>query len=258
MKDPKQRIIYAADGPWSEEYHNLLNLTGEIGAVKLGMSMVTQSFLTGTQIFKTVLRETDVNVMIDLKFDDIPDQVASAAKAIAECGQDRILGFTVHASASRKVLQLALKVTDDNFKGQTKPLLMAVTLLTSLDQSDLDLLGIQGTPREVVVRWANIAKEEGVPAIVCSPLETSAVLEINPYFIVVNPGIRFEGSDLKNQKRVTTPRDAVAAGARYIVMGSDLRNGDMVANARRAAYEIGIGLERLKDDNYIKLTGKQS
>src|SRR3989344_1741423 len=120
MKDPKQRIIYAADGPWSEEYHNLLNLTGEIGAVKLGMSMVTQSFLTGTQIFKTVLRETDVNVM-----------------------------------------------------------------------SDLNLLSIQGTPREVVVRWANIAKEEGVPAIVCSPLETSAVLEINPYFIVVNPGIRF-------------------------------------------------------------------
>lgn len=255
--DAKERIIYAADGQWSEEYKNLLKLTGEIGAVKLGMAMVTQGFLTWEPIFQTVLRMAELKVMIDLKFHDIPDQVAGAAKAIAQYGQDKILGFTIHASASQKALQLAVKAIDDNFKGQTKPLLMAVTLLTSLDQNDLDLLGIYGPPRDMVVRLARIADKEKVPAIVCSPLETKAVLEVNPDFVVVNAGIRFPGSDLKNQKRVTSPEDAMEAGARYIVMGSDLRNGDMVANARRAAYEIGVGIERSRDRLYTKLTGKK-
>jgi len=257
--EPKERIIFAADVGSLMELSKLLDaFQGEIGAVKLGMEILTHQLLTNEQVVQYVLEETPYKIMWDLKYGDIPATVAGAAKEIAKYGQSRILGFTVHCSAGRKALQEAVKATEDNFgKGPDAPMVIAVTLLTSLDQADLDGLGIQGTPKEVVLRWAKMASESGVRAIVCSPQETTEVLAINSAFIVINPGIRFSGSDLGTQKRVTTPGQAVASGASYIVMGSDLRKGDPLANARRAAGEImAVGYRPLTREDILAIFGK--
>jgi len=242
--EAKDRIIFAADVGSREALERYLNLfQGEIGAVKLGMEILTHANLAYEPVFQTVMTNSNFRVMWDLKYSDIPDTVKGAAKEVAKNGQGRILGFTVHALAGRKALQSAVQAVKDNFgDGPDAPMVIAITLLTSLDHSDLYELGILGEPRDVVIRWAGLAASAGVPAIVCSPQETKEVLALNPAFIVINPGIRFVGSDLGTQKRVTTPREAIANGASFIVMGSDLRKGDPVANARRAADEIFQGL----------------
>jgi len=158
------------------------------------------------------------------------------------------LGFTVHCSAGKRALEDSVLASKNNFPRELgePPMVIGVTLLTSLDQEDLTTLEIAGTSKQVVLRWAKLAQQAGVQAIVCSPQETTNVLELNPSFKVINPGIRFAGSDLGTQKRVTTPGDAIRNRATYIVMGSDLRKGDPVANARRAAAEIDEALESNK------------
>lgn len=253
--EPKDRIIFAADVGSLQELRNYLKaFEGEIGAIKLGMELLSHGLLTGELIFQTVMEESDFRVMWDLKYGDIPSTIAGAAKEVAKYGQGRILGFTVHSFAGRRALRDAVKAVKDNFgEGADTPKVIAITLLTSLDQNDLDDLGIVGTPKDVVLRWAKIAAEENVPAIVCSPQETADVLRLNPNFTVINPGIRFAGSDLGTQKRVTTPKEAVENGASYIVMGSDLRKGDPVINARRAATEIGGGYRALSRDEVLEV-----
>lgn len=240
-----KRIIFAADVGSLEELRTYLKaFRGEIGVIKLGMELLMHSLLTGEPVFQTVLEESDFQVMWDLKFGDIPATVAGAAKEVAKYGQGRIFGFTVHCAAGKNALEKAARAVAENFPSEsgTAPYVIGVTLLTSLDQSDLDELGIQGAPNEVVLRWARIASNAKVPAIVCSPKETKDVLTVNPAFTVINPGIRFAESDLGTQKRVTTPEEAFLNGAAYIVMGSDLRKGDPAANARRAVVEIEAGL----------------
>jgi orotidine 5'-phosphate decarboxylase subfamily 1 len=238
--EPKDRIIFAADvGSLDELKGYLPAFGGNVGAVKLGMEILTHQLLTGEPIVQYVLKETNLRIMWDLKYGDIPATVAGAAKELAKYGQGRILGFTVHCSAGRKALEDAVKAVKENFgSGPDAPMVIAVTLLTSLDNIDLKELKITGEQKEVVLRWAKIAAEAGVPAIVCSGQETADVLKINSQFVVINPGIRFAGSDLGTQKRVTAPGEAIRNGASYIVMGSDLRKGNPISNAKRAIGEI--------------------
>ena len=238
--DAKDRILFAADVDSLEKLRMYLNIfKGKIGGIKIGMELLTHALLTGEPIFKVIFEESDLKVMIDLKFGDIPTTVAGAAKQVAKYGQDRILGFTVHCSSGRRPLRDAVQAVKDNFGGNASmPLVIGVTLLTSMGQEDLDDLGIQGTPEQVVLRWAALANDEDVPAIVCSLKETSGVLELNPELIMINPGIRFADSDMGVQKRVTTPGQAIENGAKYIVMGSDLRNGNSAENVLRVIAEI--------------------
>jgi len=242
--EAKDRIIFAADvGSLPELREYLEKFKGKIGAVKVGMELLTHALLNFEPVYQTIMLESNFRVMWDLKYGDIPATVAGAAKEVAKYGQGRILGFTVHCLSGRKALEDAVKAVKDNFdEGPDAPMVIGITILTSLEQEDLDELGIQGTPKEAVLRLARIAAKTKVPAIVCSPKETKDVLAIDPNFTVINPGIRFAGSDLGTQKRVTTPKEAIANGASYIVMGSDLRKGDPVANSRRAADEIWQGL----------------
>lgn len=238
---PEERLILAADVGSLEELKALLASVGKnIGAIKLGKEILTHDLLTGEGIVKCVLEETNFNIMWDLKYNDIPDTVAGAAKEVAKYGQGRILGFTIHCLAGRRAMEAAVKAVKENFPAELGPvpLVIGVTVLTSLAESDLEELGILESPKELVLRLAKLAAKAGVPAIVSSAQETSVILRENPNFIVINPGIRFRGSDLKSQKRVTTPEEAVRNGASYIVMGSDIRKGDPAANARRAVAEI--------------------
>lgn len=242
--EPKERIIFAADVGSLDELKVYLNsFKGEIGAVKVGMELLTHSLLTAEPVYQTILEETDFKIMWDLKYCDIPTAVAGAAKEVAKYGQGRILGFTVHCFSGRRALRDAVQAVKDNFgEGSDAPMVIGVTLLTSLNEDDLRDLGIIGAPEEVVLRLAKLAIDEGIRAIVCSPKETKANLDLKPDLTVINPGIRFRKSDVGDQKRVTTPRRAAEQGATYVVMGTDLRKGDPVANARRAAKEIEQGL----------------
>lgn len=241
----KDRIIFAADVGSLDELKKYVKAFGnEIGAFKLGMEVLTHQLLTGEPILEYVLKETNFKIMWDLKYKDIPNTMAGAAKEIAKYGQGRILGFTIHCDAGINALRATVKAIKENFgTGPDAPMAIGVTMLTSLDDTDLEMLGVNGSPNEAVLRLAKIADQASIPAIVCSPKETAGVLKINPNFILINPGIRFEGSDLRDQKRVTTPGQAIANGATYIVMGSDLRNGNPVENARRAAREIELVLK---------------
>lgn len=243
--EAKDRIIFAADvGSSAELKEYLQKFKYEIGAVKVGMELLTHALLTGEPVYQMILSESGFRVMWDLKYSDIPPTVAGAAKEIAKWGQGRILGFTVHCLSGRRALADAVWAVKENFgEGPEAPMVIGITILTSLAQEDLTELGIQGTSKEAVLRLAEIAKDAGVTAIVCSPQETKDVLTINPNFTVINPGIRFAGSDLGSQKRVATPTEAIANGASYIVMGSDLRKGEPADNARRASVEIAEGLK---------------
>jgi len=244
LQEPKERIIFAADVGSIEELIGYLRIfKGEIGAIKIGMELLTHALLTGAPVFSTILEETDFRIMWDLKYFDIPPTVAGAAKEVAKHCQGRILGFTVHCLSARKALKQAVQAVKENFgEGPDSPEVIGVTLLTSLDKSDLKDLGIKGESSDVVERWTKMAIEEGVRTFVCSGQETKMLLDIKSDLITINPGIRFLDSNVGDQKRVVTPRRAIGQGATFIVMGSDLRKGDPVANARRAAKEIGQGL----------------
>lgn len=245
----KERLIFAADVEGIEELRKYLGIfRGEIGAVKIGMELLTNAILKNEPVFQTIVAQSDFRIMFDLKFCDIGDTVKGAARAVGNNCAGRILGFTVHAFAGKKAIAEAIQAVRDTFgEGPTAPRVIIITLLTSLDQSDLDDFGITGTPVDVVKRLATLAAKAGSDTFVCSAKETVYLREINPNFMIINPGIRFappEGKevDLKSQKRVTTPTEAIINGADAIVIGTDLRKGDPVANARRAVAEIEQGL----------------
>jgi orotidine-5'-phosphate decarboxylase len=240
----KDRIIFAADMEASALQQHLAGLNGAVGVIKLGQEIVTSAFFTGVPVFEQVCAQTDLQIMYDIKADDIPTTVQRMAMQVAKFGAGRIFGVTVHCSAGREALELAVQEIERNFSGDgPKPMVIAVTLLTSMKQPQIDELGIQGTPEEIVGRWAAIANDVGASAVVCSAMETSVVRKVHPSAIIINPAIRFSGSDVgtQNVKRVTTPGMAIDGGANYIVMGSDLKK-DPVNNARKAATEIEAAL----------------
>lgn len=245
--EARKRIIFPVDVPTAEEAHKYIILfNGLIGVVKLGFEIIAHAFLTGAQIFKMVLEETDLDVMFDIKGDDIPQTIAGLAKQVALYGQNRIFGFTIHCNAGRKAIQDAVQAVKDNFKGPNPPMVIVVTLLTSLNESDFDDLDIKAqTSREIVLKRARMAAECGAQAIVCSAQETEEVKKVAPGLIVINPGIKFADSKDKGaggQKRIGTPGGAVANGADYLVIGTALKDGDAKTNAERAIKEIEEGL----------------
>lgn len=251
LKD-SHRIIFAADfGSKTELQPFVKAFKDKIKIIKFGLEAVTSDLFSSDPILKYILEETNFQIMLDLKTNDVPTTVAGVAKAIAKYGKDRIFGFTIHALAGSKAMSEAIKAVRDNFTDEFNvPHVIAVTLLTSLDQSDLDQLGIAGTPREVVLRLSDLAFKAGIRCIVCSPQETEDVIKLHPEFVVLNPGIRFSDSDIGTQKRVTTPGQAIFSGASFVIMGSDLKKGDPVANIKRAAAEIFC-------TEYIPLTEEQ-
>lgn len=240
--EPRDRLIFAADVDSLDALKSYIGKFGDrLRVVKLGMELLSYAVITGEPIVKYVLEETSLKIMWDLKYDDIKKTVAGAARMIAKYGQGRILGFTVHCNAGREALREAVQAVKENFTGPGDlPMVIGITVLTSLSQKDLDELGIKGTPAEVVERWASIANEEGVPAIVCSSKETAIVKKVNPNLIVINPGISFGGIQRTSQDpgRTDTPEGARRNGADFIVMGSHLRDGDPAANADRATAEL--------------------
>ncbi|MEO6696559.1 MAG: orotidine-5'-phosphate decarboxylase [Gammaproteobacteria bacterium] len=154
------------------------------------------------------------DVFLDLKFHDIPNTVAQACSAAAELG---VWMINVHALGGRKMMEAARAAINAKPK---PPLLIAVTILTSLDADDLREIGLSGTPQENVMRLAALAKQAGMDGVVCSPWEASALRATHgKAFRLITPGVRPQGADKGDQKRIMTPREAIQNGADYLVIG---------------------------------------
>ena len=184
------------------------------------------------------------DVFLDLKFHDIPNTVAKAAEAAVKLG---ISMFNIHALGGRVMMERAVDSVNTTARvmGIDPPVLLAVTVLTSLDDSDLEEIGFGCSTRELVLRLAVSARNAGVSGVVASPQDILPIREAcGKDFIIVTPGIRLDNNVTgDDQKRVLTPRDAVSMGADYIVVGRPIRLADdPAAAADRISEEISKGL----------------
>ena len=206
------RIIVALDFPDTRPAFDLLSqIDPEQCRVKIGKEMFTRA----GPAFVEKVRAQGFQVFLDLKYHDIPNTVAAACAAAADLG---VWMLNVHASGGRKMMTLAAErlaaLSGD------RPLLIAVTILTSLAQEDIAEIGYPGTPAENVSRLAALAEQSGLDGVVCSPLEVDALrAERGAGFRLVTPGVRPAGADKDDQKRIMTPGDAIRAGASYLVVG---------------------------------------
>jgi len=160
-------------------------------------------------------------VFLDLKFHDIPNTVASACHAAADLG---VWMLNVHALGGERML---LAAREGCARAAHSPLLVAVTILTSMDSGDLEAVGLAGSPEDNVLRLAGLVQRCGLNGVVCSSRETALLRErFGPDFTLVTPGIRPAGSRQDDQRRVLTPREAVDNGASYLVIGRPVTQAD--------------------------------
>lgn len=218
-------IIAALDVPTANEALTLAKaIAPAVGAFKIGKELFVAE---GPDIVRRV-RDTGAAVFLDLKFHDIPNTVA---KAVTSAAQQDVQMLTVHASGGTAMLRAAQEAAGDN-----GPLVLGVTVLTSMDQQDLTELGIQKTPAEQVHHLAKLATAAGLCGLVCSPQEIAPLREMLPAEVqLVTPGIRPAGSASGDQKRVMTPADAITAGADWLVIGRPIY---AAGNPREAAEAI--------------------
>ncbi|WKX25247.1 orotidine-5'-phosphate decarboxylase [Tatumella ptyseos] len=179
--------------------------------LKIGKEMFTRF---GPEVIHALHRR-NFEIFLDLKFHDIPNTVAKAVTAAADLG---IWMVNVHAGGGERMMEAA-KLALDNY-GSTAPHLIAVTVLTSMDQSDLTGLGIKETPSQHAAKLAQLAQSSGLDGVVCSAQEALHFKqEFGEEFLLVTPGIRPVGSEQGDQRRIMTPLDAVNAGVDYMVIG---------------------------------------
>lgn len=202
-----------------------------VGGLKIGLEFFSA---LGPEGVRRVV-ETGIPVFADLKFHDIPNTVAGAARELAKLGAAI---FNVHASGGEAMMRAAMEAVAD---ANPRPLLIAVTVLTSLDDTALERVGQKGPPQAQVERLAALAKASGLDGVVCSAHEIAAVKRAcGTDFLAVVPGIRPAGSALADQRRVMTPKEARAAGADILVIGRPITEAEDPAEAAKAvAEELG-------------------
>ena len=229
------RLVVAAD---SSEREKLLALAERlrpaVGMLKIGLEAFTAC---GPDLVREV-RGLGMPVFLDLKLHDIPNTVERAAANAARLGVQLL---TVHAGGGEAMLRAAVAgATAGVPAGLAPPVVLAVTVLTSLDDAALEALQMPGTAGERVRAWADLAHRAGCGGIVCSPHEVAAMRAAHgPDFVLLSPGIRPAGGAAGDQKRVATPRAAVEAGATYLVVGRPITEApDPLAAAEAILVEM--------------------
>lgn len=230
------KIFCAIDTKDPNEAEALIKkLKGVVPAFKLGLEFFTANGPAAVQKIRMQIGP-DVELFLDLKLHDIPNTVAGAVKAAAQCGADYL---TIHSSGGKEMMQAAVAAaTEAENSGFKAPKILAVTVLTHLDDGDLASVGQTPRTSEQVLRLAKLAVASGVHGAVCSPHEIGMLREHIPSsFLLVVPGIRPVGSSNNDQKRVMTPQEASALGANYLVIGRPITQAsDPVAMARSITF----------------------
>ena len=228
MLQHKDRILVAIDTANIDLAKELSDkLQGFVGGIKLGLEFFNTNGHNGVrQVIHDGLESTprgqachNQPLFLDLKFHDIPNTVAAAVKSIMPLNPKII---NVHISGGSAMMKAALDAASFAAEslGITRPMVIGVSVLTSMDNNDLKAVGQIGTTTEQVVRLAKLAKKNDLDGIVCSAREITAIRQVcgNDFKLIV-PGIRPHGSNIGDQKRIMTPSDAVNAGADYLVIG---------------------------------------
>lgn len=222
--DPK--VLIALDFDNQDSALSFVNsLNPEECRLKIGKELFA---VAGPEFVKKLISQ-GFDVFLDLKYHDIPNTVAKAVQAAARMG---VWMVNVHALGGRKMMQAAKAAIEES---EHKPLLIAVTILTSMEQADLEEIGLQGTPMENVNRLAKLAKDSGLDGVVCSAQETAMLRdEIGEDFCLVTPGIRPAGADINDQKRIMTPPEALQSGSSYLVIGRPITKAENPVQALNA------------------------
>jgi len=229
MQNP---IIAALDVPAAEQAEKLAReIAPAVGAFKIGKELFVSA---GPDIVKKI-RATGARVFLDLKFHDIPNTVA---KAVAAATRLDVQMLTLHASGGTEMMRAAEKSAQDTAKtaGAAAPLVLGVTVLTSANNATLAEIGCEPDTENQVLRLARLAVQSGLRGLVCSPLEIIALRKIIPSQVeLVTPGIRTGTEPADDQKRTLTPREALQAGANWLVIGRPIY---AAPNPRAAAEKI--------------------
>ncbi|MFO1487783.1 MAG: orotidine-5'-phosphate decarboxylase [Verrucomicrobiota bacterium] len=229
MRNP---IIAALDVPSAEQALKLAReIAPAVGAFKIGKELFVAA---GPDIVRKV-RDTGASVFLDLKFHDIPNTVA---KAIASATRLDVQMTTIHTSGGSEMMRAAEKAAHDTAKaaGLTAPLVLGVTVLTSSTRETLAEIGCEADTEKQVLRLAQLAVKSGLRGLVCSPLEIAALRKVLPPTVqLVTPGIRTGAEKADDQKRTLSPREAMDAGASWLVVGRPIYAAE---NPRRAAEKI--------------------
>lgn len=230
----EERLIFALDvDSFAEAQRWVGRLQGQVGLFKVGKQLFTRC---GPQVVDMV-RRTGGSVFLDLKYHDIPNTVAMAVVEACRLGVRMV---NVHALGGREMMQRSVAEVDRIApRGSAeRPLLLAVTILTSSTEATLREVGIDRPVREMVPRLAKLAQDAGMDGVVASPQEVDLIrAACGPDFIIVTPGVRPGFAGLDDQKRVTTPAEAIAAGADYLVIGRPIAAAPEPAAAAAAILE---------------------
>jgi orotidine-5'-phosphate decarboxylase len=238
VDSPESRIVYALDFPsLADARAGAAKVRGQVGVLKVGLEL----FVKEGPPALAVAREAGAALFADLKLHDIPETVERAVASLAPVGARFV---TVHAAGGAAMLTRAVDRAARETHGEL--MVLAVTVLTSLDDADLRSQGVDGRAADQVVRLARMAWAAGVRGFVCSPAEVGRLrADLGPDATLVTPGVRPAGAAAQDQKRVATPEEAVAEGADYVVVGRPIRDAsDPAAAARAVAQEIAAGLRR--------------
>jgi orotidine-5'-phosphate decarboxylase len=237
------RLIVALDVSSAAEAQKIVSALGDsVHIYKVGMQLYTAE---GPQIIRDLV-SSGRQVFLDLKYHDIPNTVASAVREAVQLGVSML---TVHASGGEKMLRTAVEAA----RVSTLQIL-AVTVLTSMDENDLNSVGVPGPVVDQVIRLASIALHAGCAGVVSSAREAKALREkLGENFLIVNPGVRPAGADHGDQARVVTPAEAIQAGATHIVVGRPIAAAkDPAAAARAINQEISAAANGLSRNSPVR------
>lgn len=238
---PADKLIFALDASGYEEaVHWIDLLSGHVGMFKVGKELFTS---VGPKIVESI-KQRGSGVFLDLKFHDIPNTVARAGEAAVGLDVDM---FNVHASGGTRMMRETVEAARARAaKLEVKsPLVLAVTVLTSLNDKDLEEIGFARTTGDLVLHLAKMAQKAGISGVVASPLDIASIRrELGNDFVIVTPGIRDGAQPVKDdQKRTLSAREAISAGADYIVVGRPIKQAkDPLEACGRIIQEISDGL----------------
>lgn len=230
------RIVVAMDFDNADDcFHMAKRLSPQYCRLKVGKELFTAC---GPRIVEQLMR-LGFEVFLDLKFHDIPNTVAKAVKAAAQLG---VWMVNVHASGGQRMMVAAREILEQHAMHHHghKPLLIAVTVLTSFDSHDLQSIGVQESMEEHVLNLTRLTKNSGLDGVVCSAREANTLrTHFGSDFYLVTPGIRLESSPVDDQKRTLTPHSAIVAGSSFLVIGRPItQSHDPVATCKNIIQSI--------------------
>ena len=236
----KDKLIVALDLPSAAAATQLAEkLRGRAGLFKVGSELFTAE----GPVLVHYLVANGIKVFLDLKFHDIPNTVRAATREATRMGVSML---NVHASGGRAMMAAAAESAREASSAlrMSRPLVLGVTVLTSLTSEDLKEIGIGGGPEDVVARLARLAQSAGLDGVVASPREITAIRRAcGPNFVIVTPGIRPATAEVNDQARIATPASAIQAGADFLVVGRPITSAlDPAAAAEAIVAEMGRAL----------------